>query len=151
MIKVLMICHGNICRSTMAEFVLKHLVQEQGLAEEFFIASAGTSREELGNDTHYGTRQKLSEEGIAFTKRKARQVTRADGRQFDYLLCMDRHNVQNLIRIIDKADRVKVHLLLDFCGQAVDIADPWYTGNFDTTYEDVTKGCRAFLEKVSFA
>lgn len=143
MIKVLMICHGNICRSTMAEFVLKDMTKKQGRESDFYIESAGTSREEIGNDTHYGTKEKLRQMGIPFTKRKARQVTKADYNKFDYLICMDKNNLRNLERIIGKDKENKVHFLLDR-----DIADPWYTGNFDKTYDDVVCGCTDFLNKV---
>ncbi len=145
MTRVLMICHGNICRSTMAEFVLKDMVKRRGLEDTFFIASAGTSREEIGSDTHYGTRQKLTEVGISFTKRKARQVTKADYESYDYLICMDSNNVRNLMRIIGSDPQAKVCLLLGFTNTSGDIADPWYTGNFDETYSDVVRGCTAFL------
>lgn len=143
--KVLMICHGNICRSTMAEFVLKDLVQKQGVSDQFHIESAGTSREELGNDTHYGTKEKLRQMGVPFAKRRARQVTKADYDAFDYLICMDKYNLRNLARIIGSDDENKVHLLLDFANDPADIADPWYTGNFDQTYNDVVRGCKGFL------
>ncbi|MFI3327180.1 MAG: low molecular weight protein-tyrosine-phosphatase [Clostridia bacterium] len=136
MTKILMICHGNICRSTMAEFVLKNMVQKQGLQDEFYIESAGTSREEIGNDTHHGTKAKLKEMNIPFTKRHARQVTKADYNNFNYLICMDKNNLRNLARIIGTDTENKVSLLLDFANEHKDIADPWYTGNFDETYED---------------
>ncbi len=148
-IKILFVCHGNICRSTMAEFVLKDLVRRAGREEEFVIESAGTSREEIGNDTHYGTRQKLTQMGIPFSRRCARQVVKADYDEFDYLICMDAHNVRNLNRIIGQDEDGKVSLLLEFAGMSRDIADPWYTGNFDDTYDDVLTGCGAFLEQVS--
>ncbi len=148
MIKVLMVCHGNICRSTMAEFVLKDMVKKLGREGEFVIESAGTSAEEQGNDTHYGTRQKLTEVGIPFTRRRARRLTRADYDKFDYLICMDKNNVRNLLRIIDADTQNKVSLLLEFAGINRDIADPWYSGNFDETYEDVVRGCRALLEVI---
>ncbi len=147
--KVLMICHGNICRSTMAEFVLKDMVQKQGIADDFHIESAGTSREELGNDTHYGTKQKLRQMNVPFAKRQARQVTKADYDAFDYLICMDKYNLKNLVRIIGADTQNKVHLLLDFAKQSKDIADPWYTGNFDETYDDVVRGCNGFLNIVT--
>lgn len=147
MIKILMICHGNICRSTMAEFVLKDMVNKAGLAEQFEIASAGTSREEIGNDTHRGTKRKLNEMNIPYTRRQARQVTKQDYAYYDYLICMDKHNMRNLDRIIFKDTEHKVSLLLDFCDrQKQDIADPWYTGNFDVTYEDIVTGCTGLLQ-----
>lgn len=150
MMKVLMICHGNICRSTMAEFVLKNLVRNAHLEDCFEIASAGTSREEIGNDTHYGTKRKLDEMNIPYTHRKARQVTRQDYAYYDYLICMDYHNLRNLNRIIGNDTEHKVSILLDFTKRkGADIADPWYTGNFDATYHDVLEGCAGFLETIS--
>lgn len=145
MIKILFICHGNICRSTMAEFVMKDLVNKAGLEEEFLINSAGTSREEIGADTHYGTKAKLREMGIPFTKRKAVQVTRADYAKYDYLIVMDNENLYNLGYIIGEDTQHKVHKLLEFVGLKRDVKDPWYTGNFDETYNDISKGCRGLL------
>ncbi len=148
MTKILMICHGNICRSTMAEFVLKQMVSERGVTEQFHIASAGTSTEELGNDTHHGTKRKLTEMGIPFTKRKARQVTKADYEEYDFLVCMDNNNVRNLMRIIKDDPEGKVSLLLSFAGEDSSIADPWYSGDFDATYHDVTRGCEGLLKQI---
>ncbi len=149
MIKVLMICHGNICRSTMAEFVLKDMVKKQGLSEQFIISSAGTSTDAIGSDTHYGTKQKLIEVGIPFEKRSARQVKSADYDNFDYLICMDENNLKNLNRIIHSDPQNKISLLLDFAGKHSNIADPWYTGNFDVAYDDIICGCSAFLNSVN--
>ncbi len=149
MIRVLMICHGNICRSTMAEFVLKDIVKKRGLSEKFIINSAGTSTEELGNDTHYGTKAKLKEENVEFTKRRAVQVKKSDYDKYDYLICMDRNNIKNLEKIIKRDTDNKVHLLLDFTNSTGNIADPWYTHNFDETYYDVEKGCLSFLEHLT--
>lgn len=146
MIKVLFICHGNICRSPMAEYVMKDMVRKAGCEEEFEIASAATSREEIGNDIHRGTKAKLREQGIAFEKRQARQVTKKDYEEFDYLILMDRENKRGLSRIISADPYNKVHMLLGFAGKDRDIADPWYTGNFDETYDDVVAGCQAFLQ-----
>ena len=146
MTKILMICHGNICRSTMAEFVMKDMVNKTGLTDKYYIESAATSREEIGNDTHPGTKRKLTEVGIPFTKRKARQVTKKDYDEFDYLVIMDQNNLRNLNRIITDDPENKVFKLLDFAGKNRDIADPWYTGNFDETYDDVVEGCQALLD-----
>ena len=146
MTKILMICHGNICRSTMAEFVMKDMVRKAGLEDEYYIESAATSREEIGNDTHPGTKRKLTEVGIPYTKRRARQVTKSDYDEYDYLVIMDQNNLRNLNRIIDGDPDEKVFKLLDFAGKNRDIADPWYTGNFDETYDDVVEGCSALLE-----
>ena len=145
-IKVLMICHGNICRSPMAEYVLQDMVRKQHMDSLFYIESAATSREEIGNDVHYGTKNKLAEVGIPCPKRRARQVTKADYEDFDWLLIMDGNNRRNLMRIIGNDPSGKVHGLLDFAPRPRDIADPWYTGNFDVTYDDVVEGCETFLK-----
>ncbi|MCI8610038.1 MAG: low molecular weight phosphotyrosine protein phosphatase [Firmicutes bacterium] len=149
MIKILFICHGNICRSPMAEFVLKDMVRKQRMDKQFEIASAATSREEIGNDIHHGTKKKLTEEGIPFEKRRARQMTRQDYETYDYILLMDENNRRNLMRIIGSDPAGKVHKLLDFSERPRDIADPWYTGNFDVTYDDIEEGCQAFLQYIT--
>ncbi len=146
MTKILFICHGNICRSPMAEYVMKDMVRRAGREAEFYIASAATSREEIGNDIHRGTKAKLREQGIAFEKRQARQVTKKDYEDFDYLILMDRENKRGLSRIISADPDGKVYMLLEFAGKDRDIADPWYTGNFDETYDDVVEGCGALLK-----
>lgn len=148
MVKILMICHGNICRSTMAEFVLKDMVHKLNLSDHFIIDSAGTSREELGNDTHHGTKSILTAHHIPFTKRHARQVLKSDYAYYDYLICMDHNNVRNLTRIVGNDSEHKISLLLEFAGRSDNIADPWYTGNFTTTYDDVVEGCQGLLEKI---
>ena len=148
MTKILFICHGNICRSPMAEFVMKHMVREEGLEKNFYIASAATSREEIGNDIHYGTRAKLREAGIPFARRQAVQLRLEDYEKYDYLIAMDRNNLRNIQRIIGEDPAGKVRLLLEFAGEYRDIADPWYTGNFDKTYEDVKKGCEGLLHEI---
>ena len=143
--KILMICHGNICRSTMAEFVMKDMIKKAGLEDKYYIESAATSREEIGNDTHPGTKRKLTEVGIPYTKRKARQITKGEYDEYDYLVIMDQNNYRNLFRIIGSDPDNKVYKLLEFAGKDRDIADPWYTGNFDETYDDVMEGCQALL------
>lgn len=145
MIKVLFVCHGNIYRSPMAEYVMKDMVRKAGREAEFYIESAATSREEIGNDIHRGTKAKLREMGIPFERRSARQVTKQDYEDFDYLILMDRENRRGLSRIISGDPENKVHMLLEFAGKDRDIAAPWYTGNFDETFDDVAEGCRAFL------
>lgn len=148
MINILFICHGNICRSTMAEFYMKHIVNESGLSDSIYVESAATSREEIGNDTHYGTKQKLDEMGISYTHRKARQVTIDDYRKFDYLIIMDENNVRNLRRIIGDDVDHKVYKAMTFIGESRDVKDPWYTGNFDKTYEDISCSCDALLQVI---
>ena len=148
MVNVLFVCHGNICRSTMAEFYMKHIVNEAGLTDSIYIESAATSREEIGNDTHYGTKQKLDEMGISYTRRKARQVTMDDYRKFDYLIIMDENNARNLRRIIGDDVDHKVHKAMTFVGESRDVKDPWYTGNFDETYDDISRSCDALLQVI---
>ena len=150
MIRVLFICHGNICRSPMAEFLLKSMVQEKGISDQFYIASAATSTEEIGNPVHYGTRKKLSEYGISCKGKYAVQMTRADYDRYDYLIGMDQWNIRNMQRIVGKDEKGKIRRLLDFTDHPRDIADPWYTGNFDITYEDIREGCEALLRYLGF-
>lgn len=141
------VCHGNICRSPMAEYVLKDMVHRKGLDDSFWIASSATSTEEIGNPIHYGTRQKLAEEHISVKERKAVQLKKTDYENYDYLIGMDSFNLRNILRIIGEDKEHKVFRLLDFADGG-DIADPWYTGNFDETYTDVVRGCEAFLKTV---
>ena len=146
MTRILFVCHGNICRSPMAEFVMKELVRRAGREEDFLIESAAQSREEIGNDMHYGTRTKLREMGIPFSRRAARQITRNDYDKYDYLVAMDDENLFYMNRCWSPDPQHKIVHLLSFAGKDRDIADPWYTGNFDQTYEDVLEGCEAFLK-----
>ena len=147
MIKVMFVCHGNICRSTMAEFVFKDMVKKAGLESKFKIASSATSREEIGNGVHYGTRQKLNSVGISCEGKYAVQLTKEDYREYDYIIAMDSYNVRNIERLIGPDTENKVCKLLDFADGG-DIADPWYTGNLDETYDDVMKGCTGLLKKL---
>ena len=145
---VLFICHGNICRSTMAEFVFRDMVRRAGREDEFYIESAATSWEEIGNDTHPGTKEKLRENGIPFERRHARQMTKKDYEKFDYIIGMDDANVRNIERICGGDPEHKITKLLEHAGADRSIADPWYTGNFDETYDDVIQGCEALLEEL---
>ncbi len=132
----------------MAEFVMKNLVKKAGLEKEFLIESAATSTEEIGNDIHYGTRTKLQKEGVPFTRRAARQITVADYEKYDYLVAMDEENLYYMNRRWGNDPENKISLLLEFAGKTREIADPWYTGNFDQTYLDVEEGCQALLNTV---
>ncbi len=147
--RILFICHGNICRSPMAEFVMKDLVKKAGLEHQFEIASAAVSREELGNPVYPPARRKLAEHGIRCDGKTARQVTAADYAKYDHLVCMDRSNLRLLDRIIGSDPEAKVSLLLDHAGIHRDVADPWYTGDFEATWNDVLTGCAALLQKTS--
>lgn len=146
MIKILFICHGNICRSPMAQYVLAELAARRGLAVA--ADSAATSTEELGNGVHPGTRRKLAAEGIPCGGHRARQLRRADYEAYDWLIGMDGANVRNMLRILGGDPAGKVCRLLDFTAQPRDIADPWYTGDFDVTYRDVHAGCEALLDRL---
>ena len=143
MIKVLFICHGNICRSPMAEFVMKDLVKKQGLEDQFHIESAATSREEIGNSVYPPAKRMLAKHGISCEGKRASQVTKADLENFDYLVLMDRNNMSNMIRMFGTENMGKVSMLLDR-----DVADPWYTGNFDKTMQDVQVGCTKLLNQI---
>ena len=146
MIKILFICHGNICRSPMAEFMLKDMVDKQGLADQFQIASAATSREEIGNPVYPPAKKKLAQVGISSEGKRAVQVTEGDYDQYDYILLMDQNNQRNLKRIIQQDLAHKIHRLLDFSGNPRNIEDPWYTGDFEKTYQDILEGCQGFLD-----
>ena len=148
MIKILFVCHGNICRSPMAEFVMKQYVKDAGLEKEFEIASAGTSREELGNPVYPPARRELAKHGLSCSGKTARQMTAADYDRYDYIPIMDRNNQRNIMRIIGSDPENKVRLLMEYAGSSRDVADPWYTGDFAATWDDVTKGCKALLENI---
>ena len=143
--KIVFVCHGNICRSTMAEFVMKSIVKEAGKEKEYLIESRATSRDEIGADTHLGTKRLLRKHGIPFTPRRATQLVKKDGRKYDLLIGMDRQNLQNMHRILG-ADAVgKLSILLTYAGEENEIADPWYSGDFETTYAEVLRGCTALF------
>lgn len=147
-IKVLFVCHGNICRSPMAEFVFKDMVKKRGVEEYFTIASAATSTEEIGSVVHHGTRKVLNTLGISTEGKRAVQMTKGDYKEYDYIVAMDQRNVVNINRIIGTDSKSKVRKLLDYTHYSRDIADPWYTGDFEQTYEEVYTGCQALLETI---
>ena len=146
MTKILFVCHGNICRSPMAEFIMKKLVKDAGRENDFVIESAATSTEEIGNDIHRGAREKLTQKGIPFTKRHARRITADDYAEFDLIIGMDVENLYYMQREWNKDPNDKIKLLLTYTGKDRYIADPWYTGNFDDTYNDLLTGCSALLK-----
>lgn len=148
MVKILMVCHGNICRSPMAEFVMKDLVEKAGLEWAFEIASAATSTEEIGNPVYPPARRKLAEHGIGCAGKTARQLRREDYEYYDYLIGMDGANLRNMRRICNGDPEGKISLLLDHTNRPADVADPWYTGDFEATWQDVLEGCRCLLEKL---
>ena len=153
MIKILFICHGNICRSPMAEFILKDMVEKRGLADKFEIESAATSTEEIwngvGNPVYPPARKKLNEAGIDCSGKTARQITKRDYEYFDYIIAMEKYNIRNIERVIGKDIAGKVSLLLDYTDAPGDIADPWYSGDFDTTFNQITYGLEGFLKNLN--
>ena len=150
MIKVLFLCHGNICRSPMAEFIMKDMVAKKGLADKFHIASCATSTEEIwhgvGNPVYPPARRELAKHGISCDGKRAVQITPEDYDKYDIILCMDSNNMRNIKRIISADPDGKIHKLMAFAGTDADVADPWYTGDFTTTYNDVLAGCTGLLE-----
>ena len=149
MTRVLFVCHGNICRSPMAEFVMKDMVHRRGLDDRFEIASAATCREEIGNPVYPPARRKLAEHGISCGGHHARQMTREDYDRYDYIIGMDMANLRNICRITGGDLEHKVSLLLDHMARAgQEVADPWYTGDFDETWDDVTEGCEQLLAEI---
>ena len=148
MVSVLFICHGNICRSPMAEFIFKDIVQKAGIGDKFNVASAATSYEEIGNPIHRGTAKILDKLGIAYSGKRAVHLEKSDYEKYDYLVCMDGANVRNTLRIVGNDKDGKIHKLLEFVGSCEDVADPWYTGDFDRTYKDVLSGCKGLLRHI---
>lgn len=146
--KILFVCHGNICRSPMAEFVMKDLVKKAGLESHFFIESAATSTEEIGNDVYPPAKRKLAEHDISCKGKTARQMTRADYQRFDLLIGMDDWNIRNMTRIVGGDPESKIHKLLDYTTRRGDVADPWYTGDFEATWRDVEEGCGELLKSL---
>ena len=147
--KILFVCHGNICRSPMAEFVMKDLVKRQGLEARFEIASAATSTEELGNPVYPPARRKLAEHGIGCAGHAARQLRWEDYGCYDYLIGMDSANLRNMRRICGGDLQGELCLLMDFTARPGDVADPWYTGDFESTWRDVLEGCRGLLARLT--
>lgn len=147
-IRVLFVCHGNICRSPMAEFVMKKMVAEHGLADQFEIESAATSTEEIGNPVYPPAKEMLQKHGISCKGKRARQMTKADYEYYDYLIAMDQWNLRNMKRFVGDDPQYKVSLLLDHTEETRDVADPWYTGNFEATWSDVIRGCAALLDEI---
>ncbi len=146
--KILFVCHGNICRSPMAEFVMKDLVQKRGLTSDFVIASAATSTEELGNPVYPPVRRLLEEHGISTAGKRARQITKNDYRAFDLIIGMDMANMRNMRRVFDGDPENKVHLLLDYTDTPGEVADPWYSDDFARTWQEVQAGCQGLLENI---
>ncbi len=146
--KVLFVCHGNICRSTMAEFVMKDLVRKAGLEDRIRVESKACRTDELGSDTYFGTKAILREKGIPFSRRRATQISKDDYGTFDYIIGMDRENMRDLARMMGGDPAGKFYMLLEFAGIHREVADPWYTGDFETTYQDVLEGCEALLAEL---
>ncbi|MDT3357152.1 MAG: low molecular weight phosphotyrosine protein phosphatase [Bacteroidota bacterium] len=145
MMNILFVCHGNICRSPMAEFVMKALVKARGLEDSYYIESAAVSTEEIGNPIYPPARRCLTQHGVRFDDRQARQVTRKDYDRFDRIICMDSSNLRWIRRIIPEDPEGKIHLLMSYTGTGRDVADPWYTGDFEAAFQDILEGCGAIL------
>lgn len=148
MIKVMFVCHGNICRSPMAEFLFKKIIEENGIENEFVVSSSATSREEIGNPVHYGTRKILNRLGIDCSGKTARQINIDDVINYDYIICMDKNNMRNLERMFGKNN--KFTMLLDYPKLHRDVLDPWYTFDFESTYKDIEQGLNAFLKYLNY-
>ena len=148
MLRILFVCHGNICRSPMAEFVMKDLVRREGLEQQFQIDSAATSTEEIGNPVYPPARRKLREHGIDCSDKTARQLVRPDYEKYDYLIGMDNANLRNMKRIFGEDRAGKLYRLLDFTSEPGEVADPWYTGDVEATWRDVVAGCDGLLAKL---
>ena len=147
--KILFVCHGNICRSPMAEFIMKKLVENARRQGDFHIASAATSTEELGNSVYPPARRKLAEHGISCDGKTARQLTRRDYDEYDLLIGMDSYNIRNMKRMCGGDPEGKIHLLMDFTNRPGEVADPWYTGDFNATYRDCMEGCEGLLRRLT--
>ena len=148
MYRILFVCLGNICRSPMAEFIMKQMVEEQGIEENFYIESAATSREEEGNPIYPPAKRVLQKRGISCDQKRARKITKDDYDRFDFIVCMDSNNLRNLRSMFPNDNGKKISKLLDFAGVNRDVADPWYTGDFSVTEQDVCLGCKALLDYI---
>lgn len=148
-ISILFVCHGNICRSPMAEFVMKYLVAKAGLSSHYHIESAATSTEEIGNAVYPPARRKLAEHGISCSGKTARQMTSRDYDRYDLLIGMDQWNIRNMNRICGGDPEGKIRMLMDYTERPGEVADPWYTGNFEATWRDVLQGCKALIEQIA--
>lgn len=153
MTKILFICHGNICRSPIAEFIMKHLCREAGVEKQFEIASAAVSTEEIGNDIYPPAKRVLTAHGIPFSHRTARQITKADLKDYDYIICADRSNIRIMKYFLgeDKLNNshAKISMMMEWVGQNRDVSDPWYTGDFETAYEDIYASCKAIIQSLA--
>lgn len=148
MTKILFVCHGNICRSTMAEFVMKDIVKRAGREQDFVIDSMACRSDEIGSDTHPGTQRVLRAHGVPFSRRQARRIARADYDAYDLILAMDEENMQDLRHLTGGDPAGKCHLLMEYAGEEREVADPWYTGDFETAYRDVSAGCQALFHSI---
>ncbi|MVX67016.1 low molecular weight phosphotyrosine protein phosphatase [Clostridium chromiireducens] len=149
MIKIMFVCHGNICRSPMAEFIFKNMVKQKGMSDNFYIASCATSTEEIGNSVYPPAKRKLMEHNISCEGKRSVQLRKEDYNKFDYLVAMDQKNMGNIFKIIKEDPENKVYKLLNFTTTPKDIADPWYSGDFDTTYNEIYEGCRGLLDFIN--
>lgn len=146
MYRIMFVCHGNICRSPMAEFVMKDILAKEGKESEYLVRSSATSYEEIGSPVHHGTRRKLAEHGISCEGKRAAKLVKEDYDKYDLFVGMDSYNIVNMFKIFGGDNQKKVHLMLEFAGIDRDVADPWYTGDFDATYDDIKKGCDALYK-----